>query len=93
MSHTIRKCERFKALLQRMMDQGKIEFSERVMERSINVITDTKFIRESFEGKPRPLTIFFEDDLVPMANINAYPSKLIVEVLSPFPYMNSKMVP
>ena len=93
MSHTIGKCERFKALLQKMMDHGEIEFFEKIMKGSINMITDAKFIRESSEQRPRPLTIFFKDNTVPMVNENVHPSKLIVEVPSPFPYMNSKMVP
>ena len=57
------------------------------------MITDAKFIRESSEGKPRPLMIFFEDNLVHVVNENMHLSKLIVEVPSPFPYTDSKMVP
>ena len=91
LNHIIGECEKFKALLQRMMDQGEIEFSKKIMERTINVITDAKFIGESFEGRPRPLTIFFEDDLIPMANVNVHPSKLIMEGLSLFPYTDNKM--
>ena len=56
------------------------------------MITDAKFIGKSFEGRLRPLTIFFEDNLVPMVNVNVHPSNLIVEVPSPFLYMTSKMV-
>ena len=93
LNHTIRKCERFKALLQKMMDQGEIEFFERIMERSINVITDAKFKGESSEGRHRPLTIFFKDDLIPMANVNVHPSKLIVEVPCSFLYTDSKIIP
>ena len=76
-----------------MMDHGEIEFFKRIVEGSINVITNAKFIGESSKGRPRPLTIFFEDDLVPVANINVHPFKLIVEVSSPFPYTDSQMVP
>ena len=43
------------------------------MERSINVITDAKFVGESFEGRLRPLTIFFEDGLVLVADVNVHP--------------------
>ena len=93
LSHTIGKCERFKAQLQRMMDHRQIEFFEKMMEGSINVITDAKFIEESSKGRPRPLMIFFEDNPIFVANINVHPSKLIMEVLSPFPYTDSKMVP
>ena len=50
LNHTIRECKRFKALLQRMMDQRKIEFFERIMEGSINVITDAKVVGESSKG-------------------------------------------
>ena len=83
----------FKALLLRLMDQGEIELFERIMEGSINVIIDAKFIGESSDGRPRPLMIFFEDNLVHMVNENMHLSKLIVEVSSTFPYMNNKMVP
>ena len=76
-----------------MMDQGNIEFSRMIKEESINVTTDAKFIRESSEGRPRPLTIFFEDNSILMASVNVHPSKLIVKVSSSFPYTNSKMVP
>ena len=76
-----------------MMDQGEIEFFERIIERSINVITDAKFVREFFEERPIPLTIFFEDSLVLMADVNMHPSKLTMEVLSSFAYTDSKMVP
>ena len=80
LNHTIGECERFKALLQRMMDQRENEFFERIIEGSINVITDAKFVGESFEGRPRPLTIFFEDDLILMVDVNVHPLKLTVEV-------------
>ena len=93
LNHIIGECDKFKALLQRMMDQGEIEFFKRIMERSINVIIDAKFIGESFEGRPRPLMIFFEDNPILVANVNVHPSKLIVKVSSPFLYTDSKMVP
>ena len=93
MNHIIGECERFKALLQRMMDQGENEFFERIMEGLINAIIDAKFVGEFSEGKPRPLTIFFEDGLVLMADVNVHPPKLIVEVPSLFPYTDNKMVP
>ena len=49
-----------------MMDREEIEFSEKVPEESVNVIIDAKFVEgSSFDGS-KPLTIFFEDDSVPM---------------------------
>ena len=75
------------------MDQGEIEFFRTVVKESINVIIDAKFMGESSLGGHRPLTIFFEDDLIPIANMTMPPSKLTVEVPSPFPYTNNKMVP
>ena len=92
MDHTIGKCEKFKKLLQRMMDQGETEFFERIMEESVNMIIDARFIGESFSGGSRPLTIFFEYDSVSMANVTMHPSKLTVEVSSPFPYTDNKIV-
>ena len=55
-----------------MMDHGEIEFSEKIIKGSINVITNAKFIGESSEGRPRPLMIFFEDNLVSVANVNLH---------------------
>ena len=93
MNHIIGECERFKALLQRMMDQGENEFFERIMEGSINAIIDAKFVGEFSEGKPRPLMIFFEDNSIPVADVNVHPLKLTMEVPSLFLYTDSKMVP
>ena len=76
-----------------MMDQGEIEFSERIMEESINVITDAKFIGESFEGRPRPLTSFFEDGLVLVDDVKVHLLKVTVKVSSLFLYIDNKMVP
>ena len=84
-SHTIGKCGKFKILLQKMMDHGEIEFFEKIVEESVNMITDAKFMGESSLGGPRPLTIFFEDDLILVANTRMNLPKLIVEVPSPFP--------
>ena len=56
---TLLKSEEFKNLLQKMMDQGEIQFSEKIIEESINVIIDAKFVGESSLGGPS-----FEDDLV-----------------------------
>ena len=33
------------------------------------MITDVKFVRESSSRGPRPLTLFFENDIVPVANM------------------------
>ena len=44
-------------------------------------------------GGPRPLTIFFEDDPIPMIDMRMHQLKLTMEVSSPFPYMDSKMIP
>ena len=89
LNHNIRECEKFKSLLQQMMDCGEIEFFEKVVEESINVITDAKFVGKSSLGRPKPLTIFFENDLIPMADMRMHLSKLTVEVTSLFPYMDS----
>ena len=43
-----------------MMDRGEIEFFEKVIEESVNVITDAKFMGESSSERPKPLTIFFD---------------------------------
>ena len=93
LNHTIRECENFNFFLQMMMDQGEIEFYEKIVEESINVIIDAKFMGESSLERPRPLTIFFEDDSVLIANMTMHSLKLTVEVPSLFPYMDNKMMP
>ena len=57
------------------------------------MITDAKFVGKSFEGRPKPLTIFFENSLRLVASVNVHPPKLTMEVPSSFPYIDSKMVP
>ena len=57
-----------------MMNHREIEFSEKMVKDFINVITRAefiegsfsraKFVRRSFSGGLKPLTIFFEDDLI-----------------------------
>ena len=54
---------------------------------------DVKFVKESFERRPRPLTIFLEDNMIPVTSVNVHPPKLTMEVPSLFPYTDSKMVP
>ena len=63
------------------------------MEESLNVITDARFVGESSLVGPRPLTILFEDDLVPSIDLKMHLIKLTIEVPSSFPYTNNKMVP
>ena len=91
--HTIRECEDFKNLLQGMMDRGEIEFFDKMIEESVNVIIDARFVRESSFEKSKPLTIFFEDDSIPMGNTMMHQPKLTVKVPSLFPYTDNKMVP
>ena len=76
-----------------MMDQGEIEFSEKIKEESVNMITDGRFFGEASSKRPRPLTIFFEDDSILTTDMTMDPPKLTIEVPSPFPYTDSKMVP
>ena len=92
-NHTIRKCEDFKNLLQAMMDRREIEFFEEMIEESVNVITDAKFVGKSSFKRLKPLTIFFEDDSIQLDNPTIHQPKLIIEVPSLFPYKDNKMVP
>ena len=66
---------------------------KKIVEESINVIMNARFVGETSSRGPRPLTVFFEDESVPAANMITHPPKLTVKVLSPFPYTDSKMVP
>ena len=76
-----------------MMDLREIEFFKKIMEESLIVITDARFVGESFLEGSRPFTIFFEDDSDPVVNTMTYPLMLTMEVPSLFPYMDNKMVP
>ena len=75
-----------------MMDKREIDFSKKVIKESIKVIIDARFIGESSSIGPKPLTIFFKDDSILVANMVMQPPKLTIEVPSPFPYMDNKMV-
>ena len=66
---------------------------EKVIEESINVITGAEFVRGSSLRGPKLLTIFFEDDLIPVNNMTMHQPRLIMEVPSPFPYKDNKMIP
>ena len=57
------------------------------------MIIDVRFVGESPSRGLKPQTIYFEDDPFSVANMTMHPSKLTVEVSSPFPYMDNKMVP
>ena len=88
--HTIQECKDFRKLLQAMMNQGEIEFSKEVLEEYVNVITDVKFMeRSSFEGL-KPLTIFFENDLVLLTNTMMHKPRLTIEVPSSFLYTEDR---
>ena len=76
-----------------MMNQRDIEFLEKIIEKSVNVITRAEFVGGSFLRGLKPLTIFFEDDLVQVDNMTMHQLQLIVEVSAPFPYKENKMVP
>ena len=45
--HSIQKCEDFRKMLQDMMNRGDIELFGKVIEESINVITNAKFVEGS----------------------------------------------
>ena len=85
-------CEDFKRILQAMMDQREIEFSEKVIEESVNVIIDVKFMEGSSFEEPKLLTIFFENDPALVANTRMHQPKLIIEVPSHFSNTDNKMV-
>ena len=57
------------------------------------MITDAIFVGESSFERPKPLTIFIDDDPVSETNMMMLQPKLIVEAPSLFPYINNKMVP
>ena len=64
-----------------------------MIEESVNVITKAKFVRGSSFERLKPLTIFFENDLVLLTNTMMHKPRLTIEVPSSFLYTDNKMVP
>ena len=54
------------------MHYREIEFSEKVVEDFISVITGAEFVGGSFSGRPKPLTIFFECDPIQVGNMTMH---------------------
>ena len=75
------------------MDRGEIEVSEKIIEESVNVITDAKFVGGSSLEGSKPLTMEVNCDQIQVANVIMHQPKLTVEVSSLFPYKDNKMVP
>ncbi|XP_017984317.1 PREDICTED: uncharacterized protein LOC108663613 [Theobroma cacao] len=97
--HSIQNCNDFLRKLQELMDLSKIEFyevGEEDLVGTINEESPTVVASNSVSmGKPKPLTIFYEETRSPMNNM---PSTMIgsgitIEVPNPFPYKSDKVVP
>ena len=56
------------------------------------MIIEAEFVGECSSGGLKPLTIFFEYDLVQVDNTTTHQPKLTVEVPILFPFKNNKMV-
>ena len=57
MGHIIQGYEKFRRLIQSMMNRGEIEFSKKVVEDSINMIIGAKFVGGSSSGGPKSFQV------------------------------------
>ena len=82
-------------MVQVLMDQGKMKFSEKIVKESVNVIIWAEFVGGSSLRRSKSLTIFFEDEPTGADNVTIHTPtpKLIMEVPTHFPYKEDKMVP
>ena len=87
MGHAIQECPDFLELIQRMINEGELEFCGMVEKQNVNVLLK--------EEAPKPLTIFYrEGGQQAMKEAPRPPAlRLVVKVLAPFRYTSDKTVP
>ncbi|XP_017979699.1 PREDICTED: uncharacterized protein LOC108662712 [Theobroma cacao] len=97
--HSIQNCDSFLGKLQELMDSSVIEFYEEAEENLVGTIngdTPDEVASSSFgANKPKPLTIFYEENRSPMNDTSPtmIRSGITIEVPNPFPYKSDKAVP
>ena len=67
------------------MDRKEIEFSKSI-EPSIDVITGTMYSKTSLSNGPRPITIFYDNEVAKVEVPKDSTPVLVVEVPRPFSY-------
>ena len=81
--HSIQECPKFLKMIQRMMNEGKIEFCRKTKEQNVSVL---------LEEVRKPLTVFYRGKGQQAAKDVSTP-KLVVKVSTPFRYASDKAVP
>ena len=84
--HLIQDCQEFLDLVQKMMNEGKIEFYKEVEEQVVNVLQ---------KETPKPIIIYYRkggQQAPTKAPICPTP-RVVIKVLAPFRYTSDKAVP
>ncbi|KAJ1408938.1 hypothetical protein SESBI_23100 [Sesbania bispinosa] len=90
--HSIEKCEKFKEVLQSLMDSQVEQISCIRDERGVNVVQESENAQtQAFPKVPTPLTLHGAHNT--QAPTCCRPRPITIQVPSPFPYKNSKAVP
>ncbi|XP_039047278.1 uncharacterized protein LOC120187689 [Hibiscus syriacus] len=86
--HEIQHCHEFKALIQSMMDNKKIEFFENVGKIKDEEVCTSEYTKSAY-GVRKPIVITVKPNV---ANIILVAPKLVISTPSPFPFKDSRRV-
>ncbi|KAJ1386464.1 G-patch domain [Sesbania bispinosa] len=90
--HSIEKCEKFKEVLQSLIDSQLVQISCIRDEGGVNVVQESENAQTpAFPKVPTPLTLHGAHNM--QASTCCRPRPITIQVPSPFPYKNSKAVP
>ncbi|KAJ1391036.1 G-patch domain [Sesbania bispinosa] len=90
--HSIEKCEKFKEVLQSLIDSQLVQISCIRDEGGVNVVQESENTQtQAFPKVPTPLTLHGTHNM--QALTCCRPRPITIQVPSPFPYKTSKAVP
>ncbi|KAJ1407761.1 G-patch domain [Sesbania bispinosa] len=90
--HSIEKCEKFKEVLQSLIDSQLVQISCERDEMGVNVVQESENAQaQVFPKVPTPLTLHGTHNTQALTCHG--PRPITIQVPSPFPYKNSKAVP
>ncbi|KAJ1435956.1 G-patch domain [Sesbania bispinosa] len=90
--HSIEKCEKFKEVLQSLIDSQLVQISCIRDEGGVNVVQESENTQtQAFPKVPTPLTLHGTHNM--QASTCCRPRPITIQVPSPFPYKTSKAVP
>ncbi|KAJ1384902.1 hypothetical protein SESBI_42114 [Sesbania bispinosa] len=90
--HSIEKCEKFKEVLQSLIDSQLVQISCIRDEGGVNVVQESENAQTpAFPKVPTPLTLHGAHNM--QASTCCRPRPITIQVPSPFPYKTSKAVP